>query len=180
MRDPRATDGSQTQGMQTLRSPWVATLAIVLIVIGIGALVVRPTFASPFGFGPGFGPPWHNGGWDRSAIPPELAGLADVPADQRFAHFRGVQVQLTDKDGRPVRVDVTPGTVTAVSATSLTLAGNDGSSRTYTLDDKTMQHGSTVKQNDKVVVATMNGSAMATAVFAMNGDGIGPRGPWGH
>jgi hypothetical protein len=169
--------------MQQLRSPWVATLAIVLIAIGIGALLVRPTFASPFGFGPGFGPgfgSWHNGSWDRSAIPPELAGLADVPAGERFAHFRGVQVQLTDKDNRPVRVDVVPGTVTAVSGNSLTLAGNDGASHSYTLDDKTMRRGSGPQQNDKVVVASLNGSSTATAVFSVDQAGIGPRGPWGH
>jgi hypothetical protein len=166
--------------MTQFRSPWLAALAIALIAIGIGALLVRPTFASPFGFGPGFGPAWHNGAWDRNAIPPELAGLADVPTSERFAHFRGVQVQLTDKDNRPLRVDVTPGTVTSVSATSLTLAGNDGASHTYTLDDKTLRRGSSPDQGDHVVVATMNGSGTATAVFAMNGDGFGPRGPWGH
>jgi hypothetical protein len=170
--------------MKQIRSPWLAALAVVLIGVGVGALLVRPTFASPFfGFGPGFGPgygPWHNGGWDRSAIPPELAGLADVPADQRFAHFRGVQVQVTDKDNRPVRVDVVPGTVSSVSSSSLTIAGNDGATHTYTLDDKTMQRGSAPKQNDKVVVATLNGSSTATAVFAMSGNDFGPRGPWGH
>jgi hypothetical protein len=157
---------------------------VVLIVVGVGALLVRPTFASPFfGFGPGFGPgygPWHNGGWDRSTIPPELAGLADVPADQRFAHFRGVQVQLTDKDNRPVRVDVVPGTVSSVSSSSLTIAANDGATHTYMLDDNTTQRGSAPKQNDKVVVATLNGSSTATAVFAMSGNDFGPRGPWGH
>jgi hypothetical protein len=166
--------------MKQIRSPWLAALAVVLIVVGVGALLVRPTFASPsFGFGPGDSP-WHNGGWDRCTIPPELAGLADVPADQRFAHFRGVQVQLTDKDNRPVRVDVVPGTVSSVSSSSLTIAGNDGATHTYTLDDKMMQRGSAPKQNDKVVVATLNGSSTATAVFAMSGNDFGPRGPWAH
>ena len=51
---------------------------------------------------------------------------------------------------------------------------------TDTLDDKTMQRGSAPKQNDKVVVATLNGSSTATAVFAMSGNDFGPRGPWSH
>jgi hypothetical protein len=167
--------------MKPFRSPWLAALAIVLIVVGVAGLLARPTFASPFAVGYGFGPPWHNGsGWDRSSIPPQLAGLADVPADQRFSHFRGVQVTLTDKDNRPVRVDVVPGTVTAVSGTSLTVTGNDGATHTYTVDDKTMSRGATPKQNDQVVVATLNGSATATAVFAVSGNGFGPHGPWGR
>jgi hypothetical protein len=118
---------------------------------------------------------WHNG---AANLPPELAGLADVPASERFAHFRGVQVQLTDKDNKPVRLDVTPGTVTSVSSTSLTMAGNDGANHTYTLDDKTVRHAQAINQNDHVVVATLNGSTTATGVFAMNADGFGPRGPW--
>ena len=178
--------------MQKFRSPWtlaLTALGVVLIVIGIGGLVARPlvgsALASTIGFG---GPPWHAAGWYTDAaglgkaLPPELAGLADVPATERFQHFRGVQVQLADRDNRPLRVDVTPGTVTAVSATSLTVAGNDGAAHTYVLDDKTMQRGQAAKQNDRVVVATLNGSATATAVFAVHGEGNhpGPRGPWGR
>jgi hypothetical protein len=129
---------------------------------------------------PWIGGPWHAGGFDRSAIPPELAGLADVPADQRFSHFRGVQVQLSDKDNHPVRVDVTPGTVTSVSGDSLTIAGNDGAAHTYALDNKTMQRGAQVSQNARVVVASINGTSTAMAVFPVDGNGFGPRGPWGH
>lgn len=152
----------------------VTAFAIVLIVAGIGGLVVGQAFASP-------GAPWQNGAaWQNGAVPQELSGLADVPAGERFAHFRGVQVQLTDKDNKPARVDVTPGTVTAVSASSLTVNGNDGASHTYTLTDKTVAHGKSVAQNDQVVVATLNGSTTATAVIGVNGEGWGPRGPWGH
>jgi hypothetical protein len=153
------------------RSAALTTLAIVLIAIGVGGLIAGPALAN------NFGPPWHAGaGWQRDGLPPELASLADVPAGERFAHFRGVQVQLTDRDNRPLRVDVTPGSVTSVSGTSLTMAGNDGASHTYALDDKTMQRGQAVKQNDKIVVATLNGSSTASAVFAVDG----PRGPWNH
>jgi hypothetical protein len=191
MWDPLATHRPQTRIMQKFRSPWslaLTALGVVLIAIGIGGLVARPmvgsAFASTMAFG---GPPWVGGGWHAGgagldkALPPELAGLAEVPADQRFAHFRGVQVQLTDKDNRPVRVDIAPGTVMSVSATSLTIAGNDGVNHTYAVDDKTVQHGQAAKQGEHVVVASLNGGATAAAVFGINGDGYpGPRGPWSH
>ncbi|HEY3060817.1 MAG TPA: hypothetical protein VGL99_17795 [Chloroflexota bacterium] len=160
---------------RTPRSAALTTLALVLIVLGLGGLMVGQAFASSFG------PPWRGGaGWNRDAVPPEIAGLMDVPADQRFAHFRGVQLSLTDKDNKPVRVDVTPGTVSSVSDTSITVNGNDGASHTYGLDAKTVHNDNPIKQNDQVVVATLNGSSTATAVFPMNGHGFGPRGPWGR
>ena len=176
--------------MQKFRAPWtlaLTALGVVLIAVGSAGLVARPlvgsALATTLGVG---GPPWQRVGWHAGAagldqaLPPELAGLADVPADERFQHFRGVQVQLTDKDGRPLRVDVTPGSVTAVSATSLTIAGNDGVAHTYALDDKTLQPGRAAQQHDRVVVATLNGSTTATAVFSIDGGGHvpGPRGMW--
>src|SRR5262245_48506040 len=112
----------------TPRSAAVSTLAIVLIAIGLGGLFVGQTVASAAPFGGG----WHgDANWGRDNLPPELASLADVPEGERFAHFRGVQLSLTDKDGRPLQVNVTPGTVSAVSAASVTVNGNDGASHTY-------------------------------------------------
>jgi hypothetical protein len=76
---------------------------------------------------------------------------------------------------------VTPGTATNVTPTSLTLAGNDGSTHTFTVDDKTIiRTKSTLAQNDKVVVVALNNSTIATAVAAVDPDGFGPRGPFGH
>jgi hypothetical protein len=112
-----------------------------------------------------------------------------VPTGERFAHFRGVRVQLTDKDNHPLTVDVTPGTATTVTPTSLTITANDGSAHTFTVDDKTIVRGkserapgaaSAISLNDNVIVATLNGSSVATAVVALNPDGFGARGPWGH
>ena len=40
--------------------------------------------------------------WGGGALPAQLAGLRDVPAAERFDHFKGVQVNLTDKDGQPL------------------------------------------------------------------------------
>jgi hypothetical protein len=171
----------------------VTSLALILTLIGVGGLLVNNALANgPFGGGPGA--PWAagHGGWQTNALPPELAGLTDIPAGERFAHFRGVRVQLTDKDNKPLTVDVLPGTATAVSQTSLTVAANDGSTHTFTLDDKTVIHAKSgahdstqqaaraLSQNDKVIVATLNSSTTATAVVAVNPDGFGPHGPFGR
>jgi hypothetical protein len=178
--------------MQRFRFPIavaVTSLALVAVFVGAGGLLVGNALAiGPFSGG-GSGP-WPTGhdGWQGTQIPPELAGLAAVPAGERFAHFRGVRVQLTDKDNKPLTVDVTPGTATAVTPSSLTIAGNDGTTHTFALDDKTIVRGkagapgasSTLAQNDAVIVATLNGSTTATAVVAVSPDGFGPRGPWGH
>jgi hypothetical protein len=178
--------------MQRFRFPIavaLTSLVLVVAILGVGGLLVRNAIASsPFGeafwaargsWGEGMGgPPWArgHGGWHSGAIPPELAGLAEVPPAERFSHFRGVKVQLTDKDNNPVTLDVIPGTATATSATSLTIAANDGSSKSFTLDDNTVLRGKQAPaQNDKVVVVTLNGGGNAHAVVVL-GDGSGP---WG-
>jgi hypothetical protein len=159
--------------MQRFRFPLaVAVTSIVLVVgvFGVAGLLVGNALAS----GPWTG--WHDG--HDFQLPPQLAGLRDVPAGERFSHFRGVQVSLTDKDNKPLNVTVTPGTATATSPTSLTIAGNDGSTRTFSLNDQTAIRGkSAIAPNDHVVVVTLDNSTTATAVMA--GD-FGPRGPFGH
>jgi len=167
----------------------VTSLALVAALIGAGGLLVSNALAfGPFAAaGPGH---WSGGadGWQGSKLPPELSGLTNVPAGERFSHFRGVRVQLTDKDNKPLTVEVTPGTATTVSSTSLTIAGNDGSTHTYTLDDKTIIRGKsdtrgttpTLHQNDQLVVATLNNSTTATAVMAVDPSGFGPHGPFRH
>jgi hypothetical protein len=173
----------------------------VVLVAALAAFVIPPVgiaLASTLGVGgPANAGPWRGGPWGNGAgfsLPPQLQGLADVPADQRFSHFVGVQLSLKDKDNKPVTVNVTPGTVTAASASSLTLAANDGTTKTYALDDKTMVHGvstvatptsgtiaPTLTNGDNVVVVTLDNNATATAVvdggphgFSWSASG----GPW--
>jgi len=86
--------------------------------------------------------------WSGQNLPPELSGLKDIPAD-RFAHFKGMLANLTDKDGKPLSVTVTPGVASNVSSSSITLNGNDGVSHTYTLDAQTMTHGKTLAQGER-------------------------------
>src|SRR3954453_7937524 len=149
-REP-ATDGCEalpiTQRryeMQRFRFPIavaVTSLALVLSLVAVGGLVAGRVLASaqPFGGWHG-GPPWAAGQafGPGLALPPELAGLAEVPADQRFGHFKSAQVHLTDRDGRPVTIDVTPGVATAVSPTSLTITANEGTSKTVSLNEQTI------------------------------------------
>jgi hypothetical protein len=167
--------------MQRLKFPFavaVTSLALVFGLVVVGALAAGSVLAGGLGWG---GPPWagRGGPWGGDHgpgfnMPAEIAGLKDVPADQRFAHFKGARVNLTDKDGKPVAVEVTPGVVSAASATSLTLTANDGSSKSFALDAKTNTRGKTPAQNDKVVVVTINGAT--TAVVVPGEHGFGP--PW--
>ena len=171
------------------------TLAVLgtslALVIGIGAVGV---FAVSNAFAAGFGP--FGGGFGPQAIPPEFQGLEQLSPAERFKHFSGAQLNLLDKDNKPVAINVTPGTVNAVSATSLTLAANDGSSKTFTLDDKSVIRGKpdtttpgnrpaavTLKQGDMVVVITKNGENLARFVMSSGTEGFGParggRGPFG-
>jgi hypothetical protein len=170
------------------------SLALVLGLGVVGLLTVQTTLANTFGFGgPGaFGNPRFGGqgfGGPAITLPAELQGLVEIPPAERFSHFMGVQVALKDKDNLPLTVTVTPGTVTTVSATNLTIAANDGTTKTYNLDDKTVIRGKPVQggaqavqpalaKDDKVVVITLNASPTATAVVAI-GPGGGPWGPFG-
>jgi hypothetical protein len=180
--------------------PIAVVATSVAVVVALGAIVlfpVRIALASGLGVGiPALYGPWHGGSWGHGpgfAVPPQIQGLFDLPADQRFSHFEGVQVSLKDKDNRPLLITVTPGTVTAAAATSLTMAANDGTSKTFALDNQTMVRGKSAVPNDTgnsapfasgdtVVVVALNNSATATAVFAGGDHGFGPPGPgnaWG-
>jgi hypothetical protein len=170
--------------MRRLRFALAVLGTSLLLVLGIGAVgwyTVSSALAA--GVGPFAGP------FGPHAMPPELQGLAQLPSAERFKHFNGAQVTLKDKDNNPLTVNVTPGTVSAVSATSLTLAANDGTSKTYTMDDKTMVRGkpdastpgngpaaTTLKQGDRVVVVTKNTETVARFVMSPGGEGFGPRG----
>lgn len=166
----------------------VASIAGALVLAGaiftVGNLIATDARASG-AFPNGGGAPWlgaqggpwgagDHGAWAQQ-LPPELKGLSDIPASDRFNHFRGVTINLTDQNDRPMSVTVTPGTVTSVSGNSLSLAANDGSTKTYALDANTIQPGKTVPAaNDKVAVVTLNGSSTATAVMTAPPNGFGP------
>ncbi len=142
------------------------SVALVIALFALGGFVAGSALA--------FGPRMafdHAAGPNRGdfKLPPELASLKDVPADQRFSHFKGVTASLTDKDGKPIQITVTPGVATAVSASSVTLNGNDGAQHTYAVDGDTFTRG-TPANGQNVVVVTLNNANTARALVAMNGD----------
>ena len=183
--------------MRRFRFPLAVLGTSLLLVLGIGVagyLTVSTALAQ------GWGPFGHFGGpFDGHAIPPELQGLEQLPPAERFKHFSGAQIALKDKDNNPLTINVTPGTVNAVSSTSLTLAANDGSTKTFTLDGNTVIRGkpdtstpgnrpaaTTLKQGDLVAVVTKNNEPTAKFVMSGGAEGFGPRGgrgpfggPWG-
>lgn len=180
--------------MRRFRFPLAVLGTSLLLVLGIGvAGYVTVSTALAQGWGP-FGGPFAG-----HAIPPELQGLEQLPPAERFKHFNGAQILLKDKDNNPLTINVTPGTINAVSVTSLTLAANDGSTRTFTLDDKTVIRGkpdansqnarptaTTLKQGDLVAVVTKNSETTAKFVMSGGAEGFGPHGgrgpfggPWG-
>jgi hypothetical protein len=203
----RAAAMERSRTMQRFRFPIavaLTSLALVLALGVIGALTVgtalanSPLFGAAAGMvGSSWGPPWAGGqGWGKPGggghgitLPAEVQGLGTIPPAERFDHFLGVQVDLKDKDNKPLTVAATPGSVTAASATSLTLAANDGTTKSYTLNGQTIVRGKpasgdanatvTPASGDKVVVVTLNNSTTATAVMIVPADGLGPRGPRG-
>ncbi len=174
------------------------TSVVLVAALGlVGVLVFRSAVANAAGIG---GPPWMAGaamaqgfGGQGIQLPSSLQGLKDVPPDQLFGHFGGVQVNLKDKNNNPITIAVTPGTVTAASAAGLTIDANDGTSKSFTLDANTAvreksSQGSgqsaqpALTNGDKVVVVTASGEPAAMAVIDGGKNGFTPgqgAGPWG-
>ena len=183
--------------MQRFRFPIAVALTslglVALLVVGggllVGSVLARGPLAGDFGrwSRAGEGGPWGGRGAGFT-LPPQLAGLHEIPAGERFAHFKGAQINLTDKDGQPLVMTVTPGVATSASATSVTINATDGETRTFGLDAQTAiparrsQDGSSpsIAQGDKVVVVTVNGSNTATVVWSDSFSGWGRGGPFGH
>jgi hypothetical protein len=178
--------------MARFRFPIAVGLTSLALVVALGAVValLAPrAFAGPWARGHGFGPGFGRGFGHGFELPAELQGLHDLAPGERFAHFQGAQLHLTDRDNRPVTVSVTPGTATAISPTSVTLAANDGSTKTFALSEQTLVRGrggrggeparSAVAEGTQVVVVTLNNDTVARAVVAVDPHNVGWRGPRG-
>jgi hypothetical protein len=136
----------------------LTSAALVLALFGTGAFVVSNAIAHA-------APMQTRAPMAARNLPPELASLEDVPNAEKFAHFQGIQVSLTDKNGNPVAISVTPGLASSVGSDSITVAGNDGANHTYALTDQTWRRGGTqVADGDQVVVVTLNDETSARAV----------------
>ena len=119
-------------------------------------------------------------------LPPALAFLREIPPSERFDHFRGATLTVTDRDGTPVVIQFTPGTVTAVSPASVTIVPNgETATRTFELTSDTLvralpARGSlqAVVRGDQVVVVTVDESAEAAVVLKHpRAAGAAPRPP---
>ena len=141
----------------------VLTSAVLAIgMVGAGAFMVTNALASDV----------HDAAqmqtMQHGNLPPELAGLKDIPANQRFAHFKGLSVNLTDQNNQPLTISVVPGVVSSSSADTITINGNDGAAHTYAVDAQTATHGNTAANGSDVVVVTINNSSTARAVVAFD------------
>lgn len=185
--------------MERFRFPLAVALTSLALVTGAlvlgGFFVTNAVASTPLGsmFMAGRGmPPWmaggDHGGWHNGTLPPQLASLMNVPAGERFSHFRGAQLEVTDSSNVRHTISVTPGVVAAASANSVTLTGNDGQTRIFAIDSNTMSHGPrtrpsagepAVAKDDNVVVMTLDGSSTATAILDLRGADRGPWGPHG-
>jgi hypothetical protein len=106
----------------------------------------------------------------------------------------GVQINLKDQNNQPLTINVIPGKVTASRASSLTIAVNNGSTQSFTLNNQTMIHGmpgatpalagtpqapTVLPKDSDVVVVTLNNSTTAMAVLASGPEGFAWPGPGG-
>lgn len=127
---------------------------------------VSPESVFPLQGYPGFG--LH--GANLSNLLKEL-NLEGIQQGQLFDHFKGAQINLTDKDGNPVTVQIIPGTVASVSGSTLVLTPNDttkGTAVSFNVPDGTIIRKGTgavalsvLATGDKVVVITINDQVKA-------------------
>jgi membrane-associated protease RseP (regulator of RpoE activity) len=91
---------------------------------------------------------------------PEMEG---IPAGERYSHFVGLELRVTDNDGVLHTLELIPGTVASVSEDSLTLLTNEGSEVTYTITEDVKGHQllERIEEGQKLIVASVDGSVRA-------------------
>lgn len=159
------------------------SLVVVLLIGALGFVAVRSVLGPQVAAAAGVP-------FAAADFPPEIQGMRHLPAAERFSHFQGAQIRFTDANNTSHTVNVTPGTVTAVTGSSLTVDTNSGGSKTYSLTGSTRIHmaahpaegsssQSAPKVGDKVVVITFDDSSEARAVAIGGPEGFAPwGGPW--
>jgi len=105
---------------------------------------------------------------------PGLKELEGILPQDMFSHMQSGTMTFTDKDGKPVTVTATFGTVTAVdtTASTVTVQPNSGGAVTYAVGQDTVIRGNAkqlvqLKAGDKVTVVTVNGSNEARMIMGM-------------
>jgi hypothetical protein len=110
--------------------------------------------------GPGVGP--------RFTFP----GLEGIPRDQLFDHFMSGQFTMTDRNGTPFTVHITPGKVDSISDSSISITPNgQQTSQSFGITTDTLVRGiprpgsvQAIEPGDKVVVVTRNDSTDAIMI----------------
>ncbi|MBI2304281.1 MAG: PDZ domain-containing protein [Chloroflexi bacterium] len=99
------------------------------------------------------------------ALPKELEG---VSPGEIFRHFLGGDLRITDKDGKPVTLSLTPGIVASVDSNSLTITPNGQSQNvTFKITADTRFTGGSISSigvGNQVIVVTASGSLDAKLV----------------
>lgn len=80
-----------------------------------------------------------------SSPPGPSGGPSGGPAASGHRQFEHGEAVVRDKDGKLITVDRQRGSVTAASATSLTVKSSDGTSWTWTIDKDTKVRGANLK-----------------------------------
>lgn len=95
---------------------------------------------------------------------PELQG---IPKEERFSHILGGQFNLTDADGNPLTVTLTPGTVVETTDTSITIDTNAGGNQTYQVTENTLGRMllDRLESGAKVTVVTVNNGTEARMIL---------------
>ncbi len=152
-------------------------LAGALLVAGVGVAALagftlfRPSMAAQAQpLAQDTGPDWGNG--PMSVLPPELDFLRSMTSEQRFDHTLGSQMRFQNPQGQEVVLNVIPGKVTAVGATSITIQPNGSAQmRTFNVTQTTFVRGTahrgtltTFAPGDRVIVYTIGSSTNASGI----------------
>jgi hypothetical protein len=105
-------------------------------------------------------------------LPPGLAFLSSIPKEQRFDHFRGGSMKITDAQGTEHTLTMTPGKVQAVTAQQITVVPNgSAAAHNFNITTNTRVVGrpnqgsnQVLAPQDKVMVLTVDDSADAVMV----------------
>lgn len=157
--------------------PRIFALGVVSAVLALAVFAVAPLRGAANqddGWGPGaMGHMGAGSGMHHRDMPPELAFLAQIPPEERFSHFRGGSMTLTDQNGNEVVVNVVPGTVSSVFSDRIVITPNgETTTREFAITSDTVIHAmpdrgtlQAVTSGDQVVVMTVGEDDDAAAIM---------------
>ena len=139
--------------MKSIVLPGVGVLAAVML-IALGFVAVQAQPAPP-------------------TQAPTLPGLEGIPPDQMFSHFMSAQINMTDKNGNPLTIKVTPGTVASIDDNkSITITPNgQTTTQTFGITPNTIIHAmpprgsvQAFSSGDQVIIVTEGDSTDAVVI----------------